>query len=475
MKRIAALSLGVILAVPVLAIDMPPPVPIKSIDWLPDSTVRIGQGINAAYRVITQTDQSHEVWLHTDCHSRKKTLLFMNIQPDKGPRVYSLDSIGRYTPGTPFEPDADSLLMTKSELDLCNQNIPESVWRGVSSWEQPGEKLFVDVNNSLRKGDMLKARLATDYDVIRHDEKYGAPYSVKIQDVMLNCEKAESMVLITFSLDNQGIVSDSVVAKDATFTALSPNMIRVAKELCAIKDFTRYTGNGTLMWRKKEVSDDKPAQPDLEHNTSAVLQRFTFPTEVASIIDKALSDSQQRPAFRSLRYTQSGPQSDGVGLMARIDAQPDGTTLTIVKMAIANIAFYSQYQRLFNLVDVKKWETMTDAPWVSKNLDNTIALPLRPGDAYTSHSQIASVDKSGKDKLLSRSCVAGREWRNAAALNPKFPGRYLELICKEDLGDGREASSDYAYLEALKIFVRIGFQDQDKTKRFTFTDVEVTY
>ncbi|WP_042860821.1 hypothetical protein [Dickeya sp. NCPPB 3274] len=475
MKRIAALYLGFILAAPVLAIDIPPPVPIKSIDWLPDSTVRIGQGINAAYRVITQTNQTHEIWLHTDCHSGKKTLLFMNAQLDKGLRVYSLDSIDRYTPGTPFEPDADSLLMTKPELNLCNQNIPESMWRGFSSWEQPGEKLFVDVNNSLRKGEMLKARLATDYDSIHHDEKYGAPYSVKIQDVILNCEKAESMALITFSLDNQGVVSDSVSAKDATFAALSPNMTSVAKELCAIKDFTHYTGNGTLTWRKKEMSDDMPALPDLEHNTPAALQRFTLPTEVASVIDKTLSDSQQRPAFRSLRYTQSGSQGDGVGLMARIDAQPDGTTLTIVKMAIANIVFYSQYQRLFNLVDVKKWETMSDAPWVSKTLDNTIALPLRQGEAYTSHSQIANRDKPGKEKLLSQSCVVGREWRSAADLNPKFPGRYLEFICKEDLGDGREASSDYAYFEALKVFVRIGFQDKDQTKRFTFTDVEVTY
>lgn len=475
MKRIAALPLGLILAAPAFAIEMPSPAPIKSIDWLPASTVRIGQGINAAYRVTTQAAQTSEIWFHTDCQTQEKTLLFMNIQPGKGLRVYSTDSIDRYTPGTLFEPDADSLFMTKPELNLCNQNIPEPMWAGISSWDQPGEKLFVDVNNSLRDGAMLKTRLATDYNKIHHDEKYGAPYSVKIQDVMLNCEKIEGMALTTFSLDNQGFVSDSVFAKDATFTALSPNRVSVAKELCAIKDFAHYTGNGTLVWRKKEIADDTPARPDFEHNIPTALQRFALPAEVTNIIDKTFADPQKKPAFRSLRYTQNGPEKDGIGLMARIDAQPDGTILTIVKMTMGNAVFYSQYQRLFNMVDVKKWEIMSDEPWISKTLDSTITLPLHPQEIYASYSQIENRGNPGKDKLLSQTCVAGKEWRNAVDLNPKFPGRYLEFICRQDLGDGRETSGDYAYLEALRVFIRIGFQANDQTKRFTFTDVEVTY
>lgn len=474
MKRIAALFLGLLLAIPVFAIEIPAPAPVKSVDWLPASTIRIGQGINAAYRVVTQNGQTIEIWLHTDCQTRQKTQLFTNLLSGKGLRVYRMDMINRYAPGTVFEPDADSLLMSKPELNLCNQNIPDSKWVGISAWEQPGEKLFVDINNSQREGAMLKVRLGTDYDKIHYDEKYDAPYSVKIQDVMFNCEKAESMAFTAFSLDNQGFVSDSAFAKDATFTALSGNIATVAKEFCAIKDFTHYTGSGTLTWRKKEIADNTALRPDFENNSPSALQRFPLPEAVTNAINKIFSDPQQRAAFHSLRYTQSGPEPDGIGLMARIDAQPDGTTLTIVKSEIVNVVFYSQYQRLFNVVDVKKWEMMAEAPWVSKTLDNTIVLPLRQGEVYSSYSQIGNRDEPETEKSLSQTCVVGKEWRNAADLNPKFPGHYLEFICKQDLGDGREASSDYAYFESLRIFIRIGFQRDGQPTRFTFTDVEIT-
>lgn len=320
---------------------------------------------------------------------------------------------------------------------------------------------------------MLKARLATDFDKIYHDEKYGAPYSVKIQDVMFNCETAEGATLSRFSLDEQGRVTDTATSKDSTLTTLPPDMAGVAKTLCAVSDLSQYKGTGTLTLRNKETADATPAQPDLEHNTPAALQRFALPAQVTGIIDKTFSDPQQKPAFRSLTFTQSGPEQDGLTLMAKVDAQPDGTVLTITKMSIGNAVFYSQYQRLFNIVDVKKWETMSEAPWVSNNLENGIMLPLKPGETYSSRSQIINKDKPDTSKTLSQTCVAGKAWRNAADINSNFPGRYLEFICKQDLGDGKEASGDYAYFEDLQVFVRIGFQANGQAKRFTFTDVEV--
>lgn len=473
MKRIATLSLGFFLAAPALALDMPAPAPVKSIDWLPASTVRIGQGINAAYRVTTMAGQTSEIWLNTDCQTGNKTLLFINAQPGKSLRVYSTDSIDRYTPGTPFAPDADSLFMTTPGLNLCEQNIPQPKWAGVSSGDQRGETLFIDVNNSLRKGVMLKARLATDFDKIYHDEKYGAPYSVKIQDVMFNCENSEGATLSTFSLDDQGRVTDTATSNDAALSKLPPDMAGVAKTLCAVGDLSQYKGTGTLTWRNKETADTAPAQPDLEHNTPAALQRFALPAQVIGVIDKTFSDPRQKPAFRSLSYTQSGPEKDGIGLMAKVDAQPDGTTLSIIKMTMGNIVFYSQYQRLFNIVDLKKWETMSEAPWISNTLENGISLPLKPGATYSSRSQISNRDKPEQNKSLSQTCVAGKAWQNAADINSNFPGRYLEFICKQDLGDGKEASGDYAYFEALRVFIRIGFQADGQAKRFTFTDVAV--
>lgn len=474
MKRIAVLCLGLTLAGPAPAIDMPPPPPIKRIDWLPASTLRIGKGINAAYRVTTFTGQISELWLHTNCLTRDKTLLFINAQPGKGLRVYSTDSIDRYAPGTPFEPDADSLFMTTAELDLCQQNIPESRWAGLTPRGQPGDKQFIDLNHSSREGKMIKVRLATDFDKIYVDEKYGAPYSVKIQDMKFDCEKAQSILLRTFLLNNQGVVTDMESAKDATFTALSPAMKGAAKTLCSTRDVTQYEGTGTLTLRDKAVDDTAPVRPDLDHNTPAALQRFKLPAEVSEVITITFSNPQQKPTFHSLRYSQNSPDNAGPELMADVRALPDGTTLSMMKMTIGDAVFYSQYQRLFNIVNVKKWETMSLAPWVNKTLENGIILPLTPGETYRSHSQNENRDKPGKDESYSQTCVAGKEWRNAADINPNFPGRYLEFICKNDFGDGREVSSDYAYFEALRVFIRIGFQSAGQANRFTFTDVVVT-
>lgn len=473
MKRTAAITLGLSLAAPALAINMPEPAPIKSIEGVPGTTVRIGSGINTAYRVTTLTGLASEIWMYSDCHTDDKTLLFINAQAGKTLRVYSTDSIDRYAPGTPFEPETDSPFMTTPGLDLCQQNVPEAKWAGLSSASQNGEKRYLDVTNSQRDGAILKARLATDFDKIYRDEKYAAPFSVKIEDVVLNCENVQGRTVRTFALDNQGRVTDTATAKGSSFTVLTPEMAQVAKTLCAVSDLANYTGTGTLVWRNKEVADSTPVRPDLENNTPAALQRYPFPAQVIDAISKTFADPQQKPTFRSISFTQSGPEKDGLTMTVKADAQPDGTVLAITKMNIGNAVFYSQYQRLFNIVDVKKWETMSEAPWVSKTLENGIRLPLQPGKTYTSRSQITNQDKPGIEKTLSQTCVAGKEWHNAADIHPNFPGRYIEFICKQDLGDGREASGDYAYFEDLRMFIRFGFQDNNGTKRFTYTDVTV--
>lgn len=474
MKRLVILPLALMLSESVQAIEMPAPPPIKSIDWLPANTVRVGQGINTVFRVTTMAGQANEIWINVDCRSQKKTLLFINAQLNKSLRVYSINSIDRYAQGTPFVPDADSPFNTQPELDICKQNIPEPQWAKLLSHDEQGNPLFVDVNNSHAEGQMLKVRLGTDYDKIYHDERYAAPYSMKIQEVIFNCEKGESIASYRFSLDNQGFVTDSAPPVDNKFTALPASMTGVAKELCAIKDLSHYKGNGLLKWRNKEVADNQLTLPDFEHNSPAPLQRFPLPDEVNNVIKKAVSDSRQVPGFHSLSYTQNGPDDDGIGMMARIDPQPDGTTLTIVKMTLANAVFYSQYQRLFNLVDIKKWESMSEAPWVSKKLDSSLTLPPLPDTEYQSRGILSNTQHAGKDKSVSQKCVTDKIWRKAADLNTNFPGRYLEFICTGDLGDGREASSDYAYIETLRVFIRIGFHANGEVKRFKLTDVVIT-
>ncbi len=470
MKWTASLILGLTLTAPALAINLPEPAPVKSIEVVPGTTVRLGPGINTAYRVTTMAGLSSEVWIYTDCRTDDKTLLFINAQANKSLRVYAVNSINRYTPGTAFEPDADSPFMTTPGLDLCKQNVPEAKWAGVPSASQNGEKRFVDVSNSQREGAILKARLATDFDKIYHEEKYGAPYSVKIEDVVFNCVKAEGIATRTFSLDNQGMATDTSAGENKV---LSPETASVAKTLCGVSNLSSYKGTGALVRRDKEAADTTPAKPDLDNNTPAALQRFALPAQVTNAIDKIFTDPQQKPAFRSISFTQVSQEGDGLTLRAKVDAQPDGTTLTVTKISLGNADFYSQYQRLFNMVDVKKWEAMSEAPWVSKNLESNFMLPVKPGKTYSSRSQVYNQDKPDTEQTLSQTCVAGKEWQNAADIHPNFPGRYLELICKQDLGDGKEASGDYAYFEDLRMFIRFGYQEKGEAKRFIYSDVKV--
>lgn len=467
-ERTVALALGMIFALPALAQNAS----LAKIEWLPGLTVRVGEGINAAYRNTNSTGQSSEMWLHTNCRTGEKMLLFVNTQPLNGFRLYDTNVADRYTPAQSVKPAADSPLMTKPELNICEQNVPEPKWAGLSSTEQGGDKLFIDVNNSLREGKMLKARLATDYDNIHYDEKYGAPYSVKIQDVMLNCANAKSMSINTFLLDNQGRVTDAESSKETTFTKLPLEMVGVEKTLCAISDLPHFKGTGMLIWRNKEVADRAPVKPDLEHNTPVALQRYGLTEKVTNVIGNTFSDPRQKPAFRSISYTQASVKNK-LKVKEKIDAQPDGTTLTVSQMTLGGVVFYSQYQRLFNIVDVKKWNIQTEAPWLSKTLENGITLSLEPGKAYSLRSLMSNKDKPDTEQNLSQTCIAGKEWQNAADIDTNFPGRYLEFVCKNESDNDKEASDDYAYLEDLNTFINIGFKNSAEVRRFIFTDVEV--
>ena len=99
--------------------------------------------------------------------------------------------------------------MAKPELNPCNQSINEAKWVGVSSGEHNGDKQFVDVNNSSREGETVKARLETDYEKIHYEEKFDAPYSVIIRDVILSCNDARGRVVSTFLLDSHGLMTDT--------------------------------------------------------------------------------------------------------------------------------------------------------------------------------------------------------------------------------------------------------------------------
>lgn len=476
MMRLSPLSpgfliLGLIATAPVRAIPMPPTA-VTNVEWLPDSTVRVNDTINALFRISLASGEANEMWMNIDCNTQQKTLLFMDVQAKSRPslRLYGMSSISRYTPGVPFEPDADSLFATKPELDVCQKNIPASRWAGLSSADGQADRLYVDVNNSLREERMLKVRLATDYARIYRDEKYAAPYSMKIDEMMFNCETGEGMALNHFALDKQ-FVTDSAAPVAAKFTPLAPPLAKVAKTLCAVKDLHEFTGTGPLVAREKTPAENQLTPPDFPQNEPGPIQRYPLGKQAADRVSQAVANPGQRPAFTRLTYTQHWADDASETSVTRIDALPDGSTLTLDTLTLGNVTFYAQYQRLFNIVIFREWDSMNAAPLVGQTLESNFSLPLQPGGEYRWQTLLADGKSAGKEKTKSQVCRAQDQWQSASALSPRFRGRYLELNCTDDRGDGKAMSSDYAWLDDLRVFIRIGYQEEGQKKRFTFSDV----
>lgn len=477
MMRLSPLSpgfliLGLIATAPVRAIPMPPTPAVTNVEWLPDSTVRVNDTINALFRISLASGEANEMWMNIDCNTQQKTLLFMDVQAKSRPslRLYGMSSISRYTPGVPFEPDADSLFATKPELDVCQKNVPPSRWAGLSSADGQADRLYVDVNNSLREERMLKVRLATDYARIYRDEKYAAPYSMKIDEMMFNCETGEGMALNHFALDKQ-FVTDSAAPVAAKFTPLAPPLAKVAKTLCAVKDLHEFTGTGPLVAREKTPAENQLTPPDFPQNEPGPIQRYPLGKQAADRVSQAVASPGQRPAFTRLTYTQHWADDASETSVTRIDALPDGSTLTLDTLTLGNVTFYAQYQRLFNIVNFREWDSMNAAPLVGQTLESNFSLPLQPGGEYRWQTLLADGKSAGKEKTKSQVCRAQDQWQSASALSPRFHGRYLELNCTDDRGDGKAMSSDYAWLDDLRVFIRIGYQEEGQKKRFTFSDV----
>lgn len=468
------LSLGLIVTAPARAIPMPPAPAVTNVEWLPGSTVRMGDTINAIFRVSLASGDANDMWMNIDCRTQQKTLLFMDVQAKSRPslRVYGMNSISRYTPGTPFEPDADSLFATKTELDVCQKNVPEPRWAGLSSADEQADRLYVDVNNSQREERMLKVRLATDYARIYRDEKYAAPYSMKIDEMMLNCETGEGMALNHFALDKQ-FVTDSQTPIAAKFTPLAPPLAKVAKTLCSVKDLHEFTGSGPLAAREKTPAENQLTPPDFPQNEPGPIQRYPLGKQAAERVSQAMAGPDQHPTFTRLTYTQHWADDASETSVTRIDVLPDGSTLALDTLTLGNVTFYSQYQRLFNIVNIREWDSMNAAPLVGQTLDNSFSLPPQPGGEYRWQTLLADGKSAGKEKTKSQLCRAEEEWQSASALSKRFSGRYLELSCTDDRGDGKAMSSDYAWIEDLRVFIRIGYQEDGKKKRFTFSDVTI--
>ncbi|MBG6244573.1 hypothetical protein CS369_06835 [Candidatus Symbiopectobacterium sp. 'North America'] len=170
-----------------------------------------------------------------------------------------------------------------------------------------GNRPFIDVTNSTREGDRLQVRLATDYVRIHQDEKYLAPYSVKITDKVFDCSQDKGQTLNQLALDNQGRITDSQSEENPAFITLSAEEAALAKRLCAVNDIRQLGGNRTLEWREKPMAEDLPLRPDFAQNDPAPILRPPLPQAVPDTVQRAVATSHHRPTFKRLSYAQISP------------------------------------------------------------------------------------------------------------------------------------------------------------------------
>ena len=447
---------------------------VTGVDWDKDNTVRTGNSINTVYRIMMAGGARNSLWLNMDCGTQAKTLLYMNLRTAAGKdmRVYGSSSFARYIPGIPFEPDADGLMNTDPALNICQQKIPQTRWVGLSTVDKNGDRPFIDLNRSYRQGNMLNLRLGTDYAQIHRDAQYSAPYDFKISQMQVNCGNNQARIDRTFSV-NESVVTDNSITPDAVFTPLSPALTAPMKTLCALKDLSRFTGHGPLIERQKTAADAPLALPDFAQNDPSALARYPLPEPVNNTIHQTLEGENRAPNFTRLTFTQVWPGNDGSSAQTRIDRLQDGSTLTLDTLILKGMAFYIQYQRLFNMVNLKEWDSMQNSPLIGQTLETDFSAEPVVGKPYRWHTMLKNVQDPQKSKSKSQVCRVEAPWHDASMLNEKFPGRYLELSCTDDRGDGRAMSSDYAWLEDLRIFIRIGYQEEGQKKRFMFKDVNI--
>lgn len=447
---------------------------VTHVDVDKDNTVRMGDSINTVYRIMMAGGSRNDLWLNIDCNAQTKTLLYMNLRTPVGKdlRVYGSSSIGRYIPGVPFEPDADSLMSTDPALNICQQKIPQPRWVGLSLPDKDADQLFIDLSNSYRQDNLLNLRLGTDYAQIHRDEKYAAPYDFKIQQMQVNCNNHQLRIERTFSI-NGSVVSDNSITTDAGFSPLSKPLIAPMKTLCALKDLNQFTGYGPRVERQKTAADAPLILPDFAQNDPSALAHYPLPESVNKTVHQRLEGTNSAPTFSRLTFTQVWPGPDDSSAQTRIDRLPDGSTLTLDTLILKGVTFYTQYQRLFNLVNLKEWDSMQNSPFISQSLETDFNAEPVVGKQYRWQAILQNSQDAPKSKSKSQVCRAESAWHDASMLNEKFPGRYLELSCTDDRGDGKAMSSDYAWLEDLRIFIRIGYQEDGKKKRFMFKDVNI--
>lgn len=447
---------------------------VTGVDWDKDNTVRVGNSINTVYRIMMAGGARNSLWLNMDCGTQAKTLLYMNLRTAAGKdmRVYGSSSFARYIPGIPFEPDADSLMSTDPALNICQQKIPPTRWVGLSAVDKNGDRPFIDLNRSYRQGNMLNLRLGIDYARIHRDAQYAAPYDFKISQMQVNCGNNQARIERTFSV-NGSVVTDNSITPDAIFSPLSPALTAPMKTLCALKDLSQFTGHGPLVERQKTAADEPLALPDFTQNDPSALARYPLPEPVNNTIHQTLEGENRTPNFTRLTFTQVWPGNDGSSAQTRIDRLPDGSTLTLDTLILKGVTFYIQYQRLFNMVNLKEWDSMQNSPLIGQTLETDFSAEPVVGKSYRWHTMLKNEQDPQKSKSKSQICRVEAPWHDASMLNEKFPGRYLELSCTDDRGDGRAMSSDYAWLEDLRIFIRIGYQEEGQKKRFMFKDVNI--
>lgn len=436
---------------------------------------------------LPSQDASLEMWLAVDCKDKKFWTLYTDTYK-KGVfsgRIYGLnDSLNRYVPPKAQETEvlqinknylAEQLIAAQRICRDIHQFRPESNWIIVEKIEKPysenGYMILIDSNNSewIEK-DLIQLRLAYDYNRLAYDPPYDAPYTMKVEDTLVNCSTKQKRIIVGFDVDEKGFVSDHSFNEKEEFTPIKDPQDRESiLGLCKIDNFKEYSGQGKPTVRTKQNSSTwKPMLPDFSGNRSDSIDSFPLPEAIQKQAEALLQHDGLKAKFKRLTYTQKQGNASGT---ITIDQDKNGLTRTL-EHAFLNVE--TQSISIANFFTEKYWLSFSPSPSIAQTLNTNLLFPLKTKQSFNAEIYLKNAaDSNSIVKYFD--CEIG-ESLPANSLHPNLPGNYWHIDCivKGELLPKKQKinyQNNYAYLEELGIFIEIGRKTSEGMQSWPITNL----
>lgn len=451
---------------------------------IPQSLLYMDGRVTAMHKVSIPKEFDLGYWQAFDCKTKKPWFLYEDIYKNgvfRG-RLYPQNSQNEYHSA---ELEAkNSFTSKKLELlkDVCTY-FPktESSWIVLKHLKTDSQEtdhtLLLDINNSRRlKQGFIKLRLAYDYDAIQYTPLYQAPYSIKIEDKIINCEKQKQSFMTDFYIDTEGFVSDHQFYDEKEFTPLNDSAEKeVFSGLCAISDFTVQGPSTPITYKEKPTSQKKPYLPDFANNRSGLLERYRIPENVKHKIEDLLRANSLTAKFKHLTFSQaiSGP------MKITIDVDEQGRTRTLENYPPlgTSLPTQQQYIGIANFFFLKRGANTLHSPMVAQAMHTNIQFPFKKGNSFTVTTLFQGAVVKRIKIQTQLTCQIG-QYLPANTIHANFPGQYWQIQCLEKLNEpmtNKKTShtSNYAYLEDLGIFIQLGVTEAGKYRLWPISEVNL--